>query len=106
MLVEVVDTALRGGTVKIPEYAIAAKTGTAQIARPDVRGYYDDRYLHSFFGYFPAYDPQFLVFLFAAEPKGARYASETWTAPFMEMVRFLITYYDVPPDRALPSGQQ
>jgi len=99
MLVEVVDKALRGGTVKIPEYAIAAKTGTAQIARTDARGYYDDRYLHSFFGYFPAYDPQFLIFFFAAEPKGARYASETWTAPFMEMVHFLITYYDVPPDR-------
>lgn len=99
MLVEVVDTALRGGTVKIPEYAIAAKTGTAQIARTDRRGYYDDRYLHSFFGYFPAYDPQFLIFLFAAEPKGARYASETWTEPFMDMVRFLITYYDIPPDR-------
>lgn len=100
MLVTVVDTALKGGTVKIPEYAIAAKTGTAQIARTDARGYYDDRYLHSFFGYFPAYDPKFLVFLFAAEPHGARYASETWTDPFMETVRFLITYYNIPPDRA------
>lgn len=101
MLVEVVDTALKGGTVKIPEYTVAAKTGTAQIARSDARGYYDDRYLHSFFGYFPAYDPQFLVFLFAAEPQGARYASETWTDPFMDMVKFLITYYDIPPDRAV-----
>lgn len=100
MLVEVVDTALKGGTVKIPEYAVAAKTGTAQIAKADARGYYDDRYLHSFFGYFPAYDPQFLVFFFAAEPKGARYASETWTDPFMDTVKFLITYYDIPPDRA------
>lgn len=100
MLVEVVDTALKGGTVKIPEYTIAAKTGTAQIARVDARGYYTDRYLHSFFGYFPAYDPKFLVFLFAVEPKGARYASETWTDPFMETVKFLITYYDIPPDRA------
>jgi len=100
MLVEVVDSALRGGTVKVPELSIAAKTGTAQIARPDARGYYEDRYLHSFFGYFPAYDAQFLIFLYAVDPQGARYASETWTEPFMETVRFLTTYYDVEPDRA------
>jgi len=100
MLVTVVDTSLLGGTVKIPEYSVAAKTGTAQIARTGERGYYDDRYLHSFFGYFPAYEPRFLIFLFAAEPKGARYASETWTKPFADTVKFLINYYDIPPDRA------
>ena len=62
MLVEVVDKALLGGTVKIPEYSVAAKTGTAQMVNPDGKSYYDDRYLHSFFGYFPAYDPKFLIF--------------------------------------------
>lgn len=100
MLVEVVDTALRGGTVKIPELSVAAKTGTAQIARSDERGYYEDKFLHSFFGYFPAYDAKFFVFLYSVAPQGARYASETWTAPFMESVRFLMTYYDIQPDRA------
>lgn len=99
MLVEVVDTALRDGTVKKEHYAIAAKTGTAQIAKVVERGYYDDRYLHSFFGYFPAYDPKFIIFLYHLEPQGAKYASETLTSPFMELVDFLINYYDLPPDR-------
>lgn len=99
MLVEVVDAALAGGTESLPHHTIAAKTGTAQIANPDGKGYYDDRYLHSFFGYFPAYDPQFLVFLYTAEPKGVRYASETLTQPFMRLAKFLINYYDIPPDR-------
>lgn len=103
MLVTVVDKALKHGTAKIPEYSIAAKTGTAQIALPNSRGYYTDRYLHSFFGYFPAYNPKFIIFLYAAEPKGAQYASETWTDPFIETVHFLINYYNIPPDRA-PSG--
>jgi cell division protein FtsI/penicillin-binding protein 2 len=99
MLVEVVDTSLRGGAVKKEHYSIAAKTGTAQIAKKGARGYYDDRYLHSFFGYFPAYDPKFLIFLFHTEPQGAKYASETLTDPFMELVDFLINYYEIPPDR-------
>ncbi len=98
MLVNVVDDALLGGTVANPHYSIAAKTGTAQIAKPD-GGYYDDRYLHSFFGYFPAFDARFLVFLYVREPRGARYASQTLTEPFMDVADFLLNYYEVPPDR-------
>lgn len=98
MLVKVVDTALKGGKAKNDYYTVAAKTGTAQIPDP-TGGYYDDRYLHSFFGYFPAYDPQFLIFLYTVEPKGVEYASETLTDPFMELVQFLINYYALPPDR-------
>ncbi len=99
MLIEVVDVALRNGTVKKDRYSIAAKTGTAQIAKVKERGYYDDRYLHSFFGYFPAHNPKYIIFLFHVEPHGARYASQTLTTPFMELVDFLINYYNVPPDR-------
>lgn len=99
MLVAVVDDALLGGTVALPHYSIAAKTGTAQIANLKEGGYYEDQYLHSFFGYFPAYDPQFLVFLYQVDPKGARYASETLTKPFMDITQFLINYYEIPPDR-------
>lgn len=99
MLVEVVDDALLHGTVKLERYSVAAKTGTAQIPKHDGRGYYDDRYLHSFFGYFPAYDPKFIVFLFTYHPKGVSYASETLTHSFMDITKYLINYYEIPPDR-------
>ncbi len=102
MLVTVVDKALLGGTVMIPEYSIAAKTGTAQIVNPATSGYYDDRYLHTFFGYFPAYDPKFIVFMYTYYPKnGATFASHTLTMPFIRIAKFLLHYYDIPPDRAL-----
>lgn len=99
MLVEVVDKALLNGAVRQEHYSIAAKTGTAQMALETGRGYYDDRYLHSFFGYFPAYNPRFIIFLFTVYPRGAQYASHTLTQPFIDLVKFLITYYDIPPDR-------
>lgn len=101
MLVEVVDKAISKShpDIKMKNYSVAAKTGTAQIADRENGGYYRDRYLHSFFGYFPAYNPRFIVFLYHVYPKGAQYASETLTEPFIELSKFLINYYEIPPDR-------
>lgn len=99
MLIKVVDTALKKGAVKMEHYSIAAKTGTAQIADHVNGGYYKDRYLHSFFGYFPAYNPKFIVFLYHINPKNVEYASETLTDPFIQIAKFLINYYEIPPDR-------
>jgi cell division protein FtsI (penicillin-binding protein 3)/stage V sporulation protein D (sporulation-specific penicillin-binding protein) len=99
MLITVVDKALKKGQVKMEHYSIAAKTGTAQIADPVNGGYYKDRYLHSFFGYFPAYNPRFIVFLYHVHPKGAQYASETLTDPFIQLTKLLINYYEISPDR-------
>ncbi|MDB5239156.1 MAG: hypothetical protein JWO00_491 [Candidatus Parcubacteria bacterium] len=99
MLVTVVDTKLANGAIKKEHYSIGAKTGTAEIADLVNGGYYHDRYLHSFFGFFPAQNPKFLIFLYQVEPKGALYASETLTKPFDELTTFLLNYYNVSPDR-------
>lgn len=99
ILVHSVDNVLGGGKYKNDHYSIAAKTGTAQIPNPQEGGYYDDRNLHTFFGYFPASNPEFLVFLYTLHPKGARFSSQTLAAPFFKLTDFLINYYHVPPDR-------
>lgn len=98
MLTTVVDTKLAAGTLKLPHYSIAAKTGTAQIAAPS-GGYMEGQYLHSFFGFFPSYDARFIIFLYAYKPQGVKYASESWSERFKDLVQFLINYYQVPPDR-------
>ncbi len=98
MLVKAVDTKLLGGSMKIKNYSVAAKTGTAQIAKRS-GGYYSRDVLHTYFGYFPAYEPKFLVFLMNLKPHGAKYSSQTISKYFFDIVHFLIDYYDIPPDR-------
>ena len=99
MLVTVMDKAIKGGAGKLERFSVAVKTGTAQVANNETGGYYEDRHTHSFFGYFPAYNPKFIVFLYAVNPKGVRYAAETWSDPFISITKFLLNYYEIPPDR-------
>lgn len=97
MMVYNVDNSLLEGKAKNSRYSVAAKTGTAQIATRG--GYSEDRFLHSFVGYLPAYNPKFVVFMYTINPRGVNYASETLAKPFIEMTKFLINYYQLPPDR-------
>lgn len=99
MLVTVMDKSLKGGLAKLENYSVAVKTGTAQVADSVNGGYYEDKHTHSFFGYFPAYNPKFIVLLYAVDPKGVPYASQTWADPFLNITKFLLNYYQVPPDR-------
>ena len=98
MLVKVVDDALLGGTVKFKRFTAAAKTGTAQIPLKDAKGY-SEEYLHSFFGWAPGFDAKFLVFLYMEKPQGVRYASQSLGPSWAEITQFLLTYYEIPPDR-------
>jgi len=87
------------GNYKFEHYSVATKTGTAQVAREDGKGYYEDEHMHSFFGYFPAYNPKFIVFIYIKNPKGVNYASQTLIPPFTNITKFLLSYYNIPPDR-------
>lgn len=96
MLVKVVE---EGMHYKDQNYKIASKTGTAQIVNPATGKYYEDRYLHSFFGYFPATKPKYIIFLYQTYPKGAQYASQTLKKYFFELVDYLGNYFEILPDR-------
>ncbi len=97
MLTYDTDTALLNGTLKLEHYSVAVKTGTAQVVE---NGKYSDKdFIHTFVGYFPSYDPKFAVFLLVKNPQGERYSSQTLSLPFMQITKFLLNYYEVPPDR-------
>ncbi len=99
MLAKVFDEALMGGIYKMDHYTAAAKTGTAQFNQEGEKGYQEGRYIHTFFGYTPAFDARFLTFLFLVDPHGVLYASHSLSEPFVNITKFLLNYYEVPPDR-------
>ncbi|MFZ3044159.1 MAG: penicillin-binding protein 2 [Minisyncoccia bacterium] len=98
MMTAVVDEKLQNGKAKIPTMSVAAKTGTAQLTDGH-GGYYTDRFFHSFVGFFPSYNPRFIILLYTNDPQGVTYASDTLGATFLDLTHFLIDYYAVPPDR-------
>ncbi|MDP1689749.1 MAG: penicillin-binding protein 2 [bacterium] len=100
MMTAVVDQKLQNGKAMIPTMSVAAKTGTAQLTNGH-GGYYDTRYFHSFVGFFPSYNPRFIILLYTNDPQGVTYASDTLSTSFLDLTHFLIDYYAVPPDRGI-----
>ncbi|HUX80810.1 MAG TPA: penicillin-binding transpeptidase domain-containing protein, partial [Candidatus Paceibacterota bacterium] len=97
------DITLMHGAAKIPTMTVAAKTGTAQLPTP-TGGYYTNRFFHSFTGFFPSYNPRFIILLYTDDPQHVEYASETLDTTFLDLVHFLINYYGIPPDRGFPAN--
>ncbi len=100
MMTALVDEKLQNGTAKIPTMSVAAKTGTAQLTDGQ-GGYYTDRYFHSFTGFFPSYNPKFIILLYTNDPQNVTYASDTLGSTFLDLTHFLIDYYAIPPDRGV-----
>ena len=105
-LTNTVDDSQTFKPYSLSQHSVAIKSGTAQLTKPK-GGYYDDRFLHSFTGFFPANakpgEQQYVVLLYIIDPKGARYSSTTLKDGFFNTVTYLINYYDIKPDRNLSS---
>ncbi len=102
IMVKRADTYAKNKSYFNKNYAVASKTGTAQIASPK-GGYYADKHIHTYFGFFPAYakpEERYAIFLYTLEPKNVKYSSQTLTEPFYDIVNFMIPYFKIKPDRA------
>lgn len=100
MMTDLAEITLYNGKYKMPHYSFGVKTGTAQVVDPKTGKYYADRYFHSFVGFFPTTGhPRFLILLYTDQPQNVKYASQTLTVPFVNTMKFLINYYNLPPDR-------
>lgn len=91
-----VDTVDRIPTAQVPGYAIAGKSGTAEIVLAE--GYADELTIASFGGFFPADDPQFVILVKLDRPKTSRWATQTAAPLFQTIVKNLIQLDNIPPD--------
>lgn len=80
-------------------YRIAGKTGTAQIPRPDGKGYIDGVNIGSFAGYAPAEDPKFVIMVVINQPGVAGFAESTTVPVFRDVTRWLFNYYSIAPSK-------
>ncbi len=94
MLVSVVDNHYHAA--KIPGYYVAGKTGTAQIAENGK--YSEDRTNHTFAGFAPATNPQFVLVVKYEEPQ-RKWAEQTTLPVFRDLLTFALQYYATPNDR-------
>ena len=99
MLIGVVEEGY-GKKARIPGYWIAGKTGTSQIPYTALgitkRGY-SEKTWQSFIGFFPAFDPKFLILVKLDNPNTS--TAEYSAAPiFRELAQYIINYYQIPPD--------
>ncbi len=80
----------------VPNYRVAGKTGTAEIAGP--YGYTTNQTNASFVGWGPVADPKFVVFVWLEKPSSSPWGSIVASPVFSEIVQNLVTYMDIPPD--------
>ncbi len=95
MLTAVVEKGYSYIGVKMDHYYVAGKTGTAQIAGG---GGYTDQTNHTFVGYLPANDPQFVLLIKYETPQRA-WAESTAAPTFKNIAEFAVKYYGLKEDR-------
>jgi cell division protein FtsI/penicillin-binding protein 2 len=83
-------------TALLDGYAIAGKTGTAQI--PTNYGYDPDNINASFIGWGPLDDPRFLVYVWLEKPQSNKAASVVAAPIFKQVIEKLVVLMGIPPD--------
>lgn len=85
-------------TSAVPGYAVAGKTGTADIP---INGNYNSGLTNaSFAGWGPVDDPRFLIYVWFEKPKSNIYGSVVAAPVFKEVFQTAVTLYNIPPDKA------
>lgn len=90
-----------GKRAAVSGYRVGGKTGTAQVAKKDSVGYEDGVTIGSFAGLAPLEKPRFAVIVKIDNPKDVLWAESSAAPAFGEVMRFLLTYYNVEPSQKI-----
>lgn len=96
MLTSVVEQTYKR-TVKMDDYYIAGKTGTAQIS--GIGGYKEDETNHTFGGFAPVKDPKFVIIVRFEAPANEKWAESTAAVVFKDITDFTLNYLGIENDK-------
>ena len=87
-----------GKKAKLEKWQVFGKTGTANVARSDQKGYDEESYIASFIGGAPAEDPEVVVLVSVRKPNkrlGKGYTGGIISAPAVaEIIEKTLTYLE------------
>jgi cell division protein FtsI/penicillin-binding protein 2 len=86
-----------GKRAGIPGYQVAGKTGTAQVASTEKKGYEEGKTIGSFAGFAPVDNPRFSIIVKINDPTAVEWAESSAAPTFGELMKFLLDYYNVEP---------
>ena len=86
-----------GKRADVPGYLIGGKTGTAQVANTDKKGYDDSQTIGTFAGYGPINDPQFVIVVRIDNPKTVIWAESSAAPTFGKVMKYLLDFYNIAP---------
>jgi stage V sporulation protein D (sporulation-specific penicillin-binding protein) len=86
-----------GQQAKVPHYRVGGKTGTAQKAKVNNRGYEKGKYVASFIGMAPIEDPRLLILVVIDEPQASIYGGSVAAPVFSKVAEFSLRHLRIPP---------
>ena len=90
-------------TFKMDKYNLAGKTGTSNKPNPNGRGYLTNASYASTIGFFPASDPQVLIYVCIDSAKGGYVFGNTVAGPvFHEIAEQIARILNLKPDKGVP----
>lgn len=90
MLTAVTQPDGTGAAARVSGFQVAGKTGTAQKAKTNGRGYEPGAYISSFAGMIPAHQPEFVIYVVVDHPRKAYYASQVAAPLFSRVAGFAV----------------
>jgi cell division protein FtsI/penicillin-binding protein 2 len=86
-----------GKRADVPGYLVGGKTGTAQVAKSNSKGYEEGLSVGSFVGYAPLSNPRFVVLVKIDNPKNVEWAESSAAPTFGRIMKFLLEYAKIKP---------
>jgi cell division protein FtsI/penicillin-binding protein 2 len=95
ILASVTEEGGTGKSAAVDGNPVAGKTGTAQMINPVTKRYSKEKYVSSFVGFVPAYNPRLAMIVVVYEPKGQIYGGVVAAPVFRDIANQALSYMGI-----------